>query len=203
MAAFFSNLVIQTISFLGYGGIFLLMVLESANIPIPSEIIMSFAGFLVFQNKFNFLLVILIGTIGNVFGSLLSYWFAEWILNLRNKFKFLHIILSTKHLHKTNQWFEKYGIYSVFIGRIVPIVRTFISLPAGIAKMNMVKFIFFTFCGSFLWSMFLTYSGFILGENWAMLSKYFHYIDIYLIFIVIIFIIFLVRKSYNKNLTNK
>lgn len=177
MFALISNLVIETIKYLGYPAIFVLMTLESVNIPIPSEVIMPFSGFLALQGNLNFWLVALMGTLGNLAGSYLSYFLAEWILEIRTKYKFLRIILSQKHLDKTDAWFQKYGSYSIFFGRIVPMVRTFISLPAGIGKMDIVKFTYLTFLGSFLWSTFLTYVGFFLGNNWTIIQEYFKQMD--------------------------
>ncbi len=184
MFALISNLVIEIIKYLGYPGIFLLMTLESVNIPIPSEIIMPFSGFLALQGNLNFWLVALMGTLGNMAGAFLSYFLAEWILEIRGKYKILQVILSHRHLEKTDAWFKKYGSYSIFFGRIIPMVRTFISLPAGIAKMNAIKFTYLTFLGSFLWSAFLTYIGFFLGNNWTIIQEYFKELD-YVILVVI------------------
>ncbi len=201
MTALISNLVIRVIRELGYPGIFALMTLESVNIPIPSEVVMPFSGFLVQSGDFNFWIVALVGTLGNVAGSLLSYFLAEWILMIRERYKILKTILSEKHLQKTNVWFQKYGSYSIFFGRVVPVVRTFISLPAGIGKMNPVKFTSLTFLGSALWSLFLTYVGFLLGNNWEVIQKYFHQADIVIVIGIVVLIVYwywTVRRKINR-----
>ncbi len=190
MLTLLSNLVIETIKYLGYPGIFLLMTLESVNIPIPSEVIMPFSGFLSLQGNLNFWLVALMGTLGNLAGSFLNYFLAEWILEIRNRYKFLRMVLSSKHLEKTDAWFKKYGSYSIFLGRIVPMVRTFISLPAGIAKMNAIKFTYLTFLGSLLWSLFLTYVGFFLGKNWTIIQDYFKQLDYVILVLAVIALLY-------------
>ncbi len=177
MFTLISNVVIETIKYLGYPAIFVLMTLESVNIPIPSEVIMPFSGFLAFQGNLNFWLIVLMGTLGNLAGAYLSYFLAGWILEIRMKHRFLRIVLSQKHLEKTDAWFQKYGSYSIFFGRVIPMIRTFISLPAGIGKMNIVKFTYLTFLGSFLWALFLTSVGLFLGDNWAIIQEYFKQLD--------------------------
>ncbi|MCL5268180.1 MAG: DedA family protein [Bacteroidetes bacterium] len=200
MTDFISNSVIEIIRYLGYPGVFLLMTLESVNIPIPSEVIMPFSGFLAMQGTFNFWAVASVGTLGNVAGSLLSYFLAEWILKMRNRYGLLKIILSDKHLEKTNSWFLKYGSYSIFFGRVVPVVRTFISLPAGIGKMNPLKFTYLTFLGSFLWSLFLTYVGFFLGNNWVAIQVYFRKIDYAVLGITVVIILYLIFGRRKKKI---
>ncbi len=195
MTTFLSDIVIGIIRYLGYPGVFLLMTLESVNIPIPSEVIMPFSGFLALQGSFNFWAVAFVGTLGNVAGSLLSYFLAEWILLMRSRYGFLRVILSEKHIEKTNIWFRKYGSYSIFFGRVVPIVRTFISLPAGIGKMNVMKFTSLTFLGSLIWSVFLTYVGFFLGSNWETIGYYFRRADYAVVGVVAAAILYFVLKK--------
>ncbi len=177
MIASLSHLVTRIIGQFGYPGVFILMALESVNIPIPSEVIMPFSGFLAQQGVFSFWIVSIAGTLGNVAGSLLSYFLAEWIIRVRERSRLLAAVLSEKHLRTTNEWFVKYGALSVFFGRVVPVVRTFISLPAGLGKMNVVKFTTLTLVGSFIWSVFLTYVGFVLGSNWESIGHYFRQAD--------------------------
>jgi len=159
---------LDTIESLGYAGVFLLMALESANIPIPSEIIMPFSGFLVSTGSFNFWLVVFFGALGNLAGSLVSY-FAASKLDRR--------IRKNRDFALAERWFKKYGDISMFFSRMLPIVRTFISFPAGMFKVNIWKFSAYTFAGSFLWSWLLTYIGFVLGENWQTLEPYFRQFD--------------------------
>ena len=191
---FLSNLVIETIRLLGYPGVFILMTLESVNIPIPSEVVMPFSGFLALQGTFNFWAVAFAGTLGNVAGSLLSYYLAEWIVSIRNKYSFLRVILSEKHLEKTNEWFRKYGAFSIFFGRVVPVIRTFISLPAGIGKMNVVKFTSLTLLGSLIWSVFLTYVGLFLGSNWDIIGSYFRQADYVIVALIVVAALYFVLK---------
>lgn len=170
--------VLFIIESLGYAGVFALMTLESANIPIPSEAIMPFAGFLVWQGVFSFWQVVWWGTLGNVAGSLISYYGAEWIIAQRGHSRLVHRLISERSLQLAHRWFARWGTVSVFFSRLLPVVRTFISFPAGMGKMRPWRFIVFTAAGSFLWSFFLTWTGYSLGTHWNALSPYFHIIDI-------------------------
>lgn len=169
---FLASFVIKIIESAGYAGIAFLMALESANIPIPSEIIMPFSGFLVFEGKFSLFWVVCWGAMGNLAGSLVSYYLGFFggrpLLEKYGKF----LLVSKHDLKLADQWFQKYGAVTVFGARMFPVVRTFISLPAGIAKMNIVKFSVYTFAGSWMWSFALTYGGILMGENWNLAEKY-------------------------------
>lgn len=175
--ALIGSFAINVITGSGYGGIFLLMALESALIPIPSEIIMPFSGFLVFEEKFSFLAVVLWGTIGNLIGSIAAYFLGFYggrpLLEKYGKY----VLISKHELDVADRWFSKYGSLSIFFSRLLPAVRTFISLPAGIAKMPFLKFCVYTFLGSLPWSFVLTYAGIIMGENWKGLEVYFRKFD--------------------------
>lgn len=173
---------INFINSTGYFGIFILMTLESALIPLPSEVTMPFSGYLVTQGVFNFWFVVLAGAIGNLVGSLIAYYLGFFLEE-----SFLHalirkygrfILLTMHDYEKAESWFRTYGSAIAFTSRLLPAVRTFISLPAGVAEMNIVKFSLYTFAGSFLWSVFLTYIGVKLGENWHAISDYFHKFDL-------------------------
>ena len=177
MLEFLSGFIIQIIHSTGYIGIFILMTLESALIPIPSEVTMPFAGFLVHSGSLSFPLVVLAGTVGNLIGSLLAYalgYFLEEtaILNLIDKYgKF--ILLSRHEYTRAVHWYQKYGNSITFFSRLLPAVRTFISLPAGLSEMNIWKFSLYTFLGSLFWSIILTYIGFFLGSKWNTIGPYF------------------------------
>lgn len=175
--AFISSFVIDSISGFGYSAIFILMALESALIPIPSEIIMPFSGFLVFEEKFLFWQVILWGTFGNLIGSIAAYFVGLYggrpLIEKYGKF----ILISRHDLDLADSWFKKYGSISIFFSRLLPAVRTFISLPAGVARMNFWKFCLYTFLGSLPWAFILTYAGIIMGENWKGLEVYFRKFD--------------------------
>lgn len=169
--------VLFVIESLGYAGVFALMTLESANIPIPSEAIMPFAGFLVWQGVFSFWWVVWWGTLGNVVGSLISYYGAEWIIAQRGRSALVRRLISERSLGLASRWFARWGSASVFFSRLLPVVRTFISFPAGMGKMRPGRFIVFTAAGSFLWSLLLAWAGYALGTRWDALSPYFHAID--------------------------
>lgn len=181
---------IQTTSYLG---IFILMTLESALIPIPSEITMPFAGFLVGQGKLSFPLVIISGALGNLVGSLITYglgYFLEEniIVSWVKKYgKFL--LISHKEYEISTKWLKKYGVFVSFFSRILPAIRTFISLPAGLAEINIWKFSLFTFLGSLIWSIFLTYIGVYFGNRWNILEPYFRKFELLIAGIIIFFVL--------------
>lgn len=171
-----------------------MMAIESMCIPLPSEIIMPFAGYLVYQGQFTLLGVSLAGAIGCVVGSVLAYW--AGIYGGR-KFieKYGKYFLITKHdLDIADRFFEKYGASAVFFSRMLPVVRTFISLPAGIAKMNFTKFVIYSFVGSLPWCWLLAYIGKKLGSEWDTLGVYFHKLDAVIGVIILIGIIWFVRR---------
>ena len=197
-----ANFVIQTISNSGYIGIFALMMAESALIPIPSEIIMPFSGYLVSIGKFNPVFVIIAGSIGNLVGSLIAYIIGiklgrEIILKYGK-----YVLLKKSHLDWTESFFKKYGNKSTFVSRLLPAIRTYISLPAGIAKMNLKKFSIYTFVGSIIWSAMLTYVGIALGQEWIKIRRYSDYIDGLVIIGIIIIIIIIVKKKIGKTETS-
>src|SRR5215469_15390268 len=186
------------IAALGYGGIFLLMVFESALIPIPSEIIMPFSGFLAATGKLG-----LIGVIcDRIFWK--SCWFCRHIFS-RNKAGrvFLikygkYIFFKPHHLVFIEELFHKYGEKIVFVGRLLPGVRTYVSLPAGIGRTNFLKFTVYTLAGSLIWNTILTYAGFQLGRNWRHIDKYSIYLDVIAVIAVISFVIWIVYKNRTK-----
>lgn len=172
-----SSIVTHVIEATGYLGISFLMIIESANIPVPSEVIMTFSGFLAYSGTFNFYLVVLSGAVGNLVGSLISYYLGYFggrkFLEKYGKFLFLH----QRDLETANRWFKKRGDVIVFFSRVTPIVRTFISFPAGVVRMNIWKFSVYTFFGSLIWSWLLAFLGFRAGESWEFLSPYFRKFD--------------------------
>jgi membrane protein DedA with SNARE-associated domain len=195
-----SNFVSNLIGNLGYWGVFIGMTLESACIPIPSEIIMPFSGFVVWQGNTNMTLIgiTLVGTIGNLAGSLIAYFVG---LNggrplLKKYGKYL--LITPSKLDLADKWFYKYGGEAVLISRFLPIIRTFISLPAGIAHMGLKKFILYTFIGSLPWSFALGYFGTQLGPNWGIIQGYFHILDIIVEIGILGIIVYLIYK-YARN----
>ena len=172
-----AGFVISTISRLGYGGIVLLMTIESACIPLPSEIIMPFSGYLVHRGELNLQLVALAGAVGCVIGSLIAYHVGAWggrpLIEKYGKY----ILISPHDLAIADRWFERHGDITVFIGRLLPVIRTFIAFPAGVARMPLWRFNLYTFVGSYVWSLALAWIGMKLGEHWDTLGFYFHRFD--------------------------
>ena len=158
----------------GYIGIFLAMVLESACIPLPSEVIMPFGGFLAWAGHLQLWMVIVMGTLGNIVGSLVAYYVGKLggRAVITQYGRYIHI--TGRNLKKAEQWFDRRGEWAVFIGRLLPGIRTFISLPAGIAQMNVVKFTLFSSIGSLPWVAALAYAGYQLGQNWEGIRTYTH-----------------------------
>jgi membrane protein DedA with SNARE-associated domain len=184
---------------LGYSGVFLLMILESALIPIPSEIIMPFSGFLSSTGRLDPLLVTLSGSLGNLVGSALTYY-----LGIRAGRKFIlkygkYILLKKEHLEITENLFRRYGDKISFAGRLLPGIRTYVSLPAGIGKTDFKKFIIYTFAGSLLWNSMLMYVGMSLGRNWKNIDKYSVYLDVAALLSVAVFTIWFVYKTKRKS----
>lgn len=177
LTQFFVEFITEFIKNYGYIAVFLLMTAESALIPIPSEITMPFAGFVSGLGYMNFWLVVIIGALGNLVGSWIAYYLGykkgeNWVRSAISKWgKFL--LIKESDFDKSMTWFKKHGQSVAFTSRLLPVVRTFISLPAGIAKMEIVKFSLLTFIGSFLWSGFLAYLGLKMGENWQAIEPYF------------------------------
>ena len=172
-----AGFIISTISRLGYGGIVLLMAIESACIPLPSEIIMPFSGYLVYTGEMNLLLVALAGAMGCVLGSLVAYYAGAWggrpLVVKYGKY----ILISHHDLDLADRWFRRHGDITIFIGRLLPVIRTFIAFPAGVARMNLWRFNIYTFVGSFIWCIGLAWIGMKLGEHWNTLGVYFHRFD--------------------------
>lgn len=173
-----AKFIIDTISSSGYLGIVILMGIESACIPLPSEIIMPFSGYLVFRGDFELFRTGLAGAFGCVVGSVPAYYLGLYggrpLVEKYGKY----VLISHRDLDLADRWFERYGDWAIFFSRLLPVVRTFISFPAGVARMNFTRFVTYTLIGSFPWCLGLTYIGMKLGENWDTLGVYFHEFDI-------------------------
>jgi membrane protein DedA with SNARE-associated domain len=164
--AILAHFIIVVISAGGYAGIALLMAIESACIPLPSEIIMPFSGYLVFLGRFNLFWVATAGALGCNIGSAVAYWIGAYGGRPMVE-RFGRFVLLDKHdLERTTHFFLKYGSITVFISRLLPVVRTFIALPAGVAKMPQLRFHIYTFLGSWPWCFALAYAGMKLGQGW-------------------------------------
>lgn len=179
----------EVISALGYPGLVGLMAMESACLPIPSEVIMPFAGYLASIGRFNLVLVATFGAIGCNIGSAIAYEIGAWggrpFLNRWGRY----ILLDHNELDRIDWVFSRYGTISVLIGRVLPVVRTFIALPAGIARMNRVKFHIYTFIGSWPWCFVLAWVGYQLGVHWSdspMLHAVMHYLNLIVIVLLLL-----------------
>jgi membrane protein DedA with SNARE-associated domain len=186
-----SGFIIAVISTLGYMGIVLLMAIESACIPLPSEVIMPFSGYLVYAGRFNLWLVALAGALGCVVGSLVAYWVGMYggrpLIEKYGRF----ILLSRHDLDLADRWFSRYGEIIVCVSRLLPVIRTFIAFPAGVARMNLKRFVAYTFLGSFPWCLGLAYVGQVLGKEWDKndtLKSWFHRFDFVIGIIGVLFI---------------
>lgn len=195
-----SHAMVNLVTNFGYGGVFIAMVLQSACIPLPSEVILPLAGYLVFIGKFSYWKITLLATLANVVGGLLAYYFGKYagrpfILKYGR-----YMFVTEYKLKKTEYFFDRYGEVTVFVGRMLPVIRTFISLPAGIAQMNVIKMSIYTFLGSMPWCALLIWYGYELGENWETLKQMFYRFHVLLgwigfIILVISFIfIFLAKR---------
>jgi membrane protein DedA with SNARE-associated domain len=175
-----SALIVGTIAALGYPGVALLMGIESACIPLPSEIIMPFSGYLVYTGRFSLWAVSTAGAIGCVLGSLVAYWVGMYggrpVIEKYGRY----VLISLHDLDVADRWFARRGEVIVFASRLLPVIRTFIAFPAGVARMNLSRFVVYTFLGSFPWCMGLAYVGQKLGEEWdknQALKSWFHRFD--------------------------
>ena len=185
----------NAVSAMGYWGIGIGMAIESANIPLPSEVILPFGGYLVSTGRLEFYRTVLAGTLGGTVGSALSYYLGllggrPFLIKYGRYFGF-----SLKHLELADRWFERYGEATVFFTRLMPVIRTFISLPAGIAGMNFKKFLVYTFLGSLPWSLLLTYIGLKLGQNWKAIEPWFHKLDVLVVLGILAAAFYLWRRK--------
>jgi membrane protein DedA with SNARE-associated domain len=186
--------VIYVISRMGLPGIVLLMAIESACIPLPSEVIMPFSGYLVFLGKYSLWSVGLAGAIGCVVGSVPAYYLGMYggrpLIEKYGKY----VLLSHRDLDLADRWFTRHGEATVFFARLLPVIRTFIAFPAGVARMDMKRFIAYTFAGSFPWCLGLAYVGMVMGEKWPTLRGYFHKFDLLIGAVLIAGIVWYVRR---------
>jgi len=186
------------IASIGYAGIFLLMTIESACTPLPSEVVMPFGGFAAQRGDLNFFGVVLAGALGCLAGSLIAYSVGYYggrpLLEKYGKYVFI----KNHDIDLADRWFSKYGSKAVFVARLLPIVRAFISLPAGIARMDIKRFTAYSFLGSLPWCFALAYVGVMLGNNWSLLEKYWIYLDIATILGIVAFLAYLGYKIFIK-----
>ena len=197
------DFVSNTYNLIGWPGVVAMMAIESACIPLPSEIVMPLAGWMLIKEKSLGMAYIWVagayGALGNVLGSALAYGVGMWggrpFLDRYGKY----ILISHRDLDLADRWFYKWGSWSIFISRLLPAVRTFISLPAGIARMPFVKFLFYTFIGSFIWSLGLAWGGYLLGEHWEQLRNVMRPFDPLIIAVAIVFVALYIYRHIRHN----
>ncbi len=184
MLADMTNFIVDTVGSLGYMGIFFMMFLESSFVPFPSEVVMIPAGYLVYKGEMNGYAAIFAGVSGSLFGALFNYYLA---LKFGRQFLIKYgrfVFIKEETVLKMESYFEKHGHISTFAGRLIPAVRQYISFPAGIAKMNLVKFSFYTSLGAFIWVVILTVLGYYIGENQELIHEYLRYIIVSILFLL-------------------
>jgi membrane protein DedA with SNARE-associated domain len=169
--------IVVVIAAMGYGGIVLLMAIESACVPLPSEVIMPFSGYLVAAGRFELNMVAIAGAVGCLLGSGVGYYLGatggRWVLERYGRY----VLIAPHELEAAEYFFERWGAPAVFFSRLLPIVRTFIAFPAGVARMKLLPFALYTLAGSYLWCLGLAYVGKQLGRHWSLLGPYFHRFD--------------------------
>ena len=211
LATLVSNFIINLITTLGYPGIFVLMLLEGLLLPIPSEVVMAFGGFLAFSGHLPaeigipaFVLLLIAGSVGNMVGAYLAYLLGDYggiplILRYGR-----YVMLDKGSIDRTQRWFERYGNSSVFLTRLVPVFRTFISIPAGIAKMNRGHFLALTLAGALIWDSLLIYLGYLLGPNWNSIVDTFNkFTDVALVALAAIIIWWIWSKLAKRTVVKK
>lgn len=185
---------------LGYPGVVFLMALESMVVPLPSELILPFAGYLAASGEFNLWLVFLASIIGSLIGSLISYWMGAYGGERFVRSFGKYLLLDEADLNWTEDWFRTQGEKVIFFARFVPVVRHLISIPAGIGKMDLKKFCVYTILGAAVWNMFLIWLGYYLGQNWRDVRKYSEYLSLAVaVFLVVAFVIFIWRHLKHKH----
>jgi membrane protein DedA with SNARE-associated domain len=172
-----SLLIVGTISILGYPGVILMMGIESACIPLPSEVIMPFSGYLVSTGRFDLQIVAIAGALGCLLGSYAAYWVGSssgrWFLVRYGRY----VLIAPHEIDIADRFFARWGSPAVFTSRLLPVVRTFIAFPAGVARMRLLPFTIYTLAGSYLWCLILAYAGMKFGQHWNALGPYFHRFD--------------------------
>ncbi|MCL4500277.1 MAG: DedA family protein [Deltaproteobacteria bacterium] len=167
-----------------YAGIFVLMAMESMIFPIPSELVMPFAGFLIFSGHFDPWAVMVASSLGSVAGSLLSYGMGRLGEPVVLRYG-RYLLLNVHHLEWTKRFFNRHGGKTIFISRFIPVVRHLISIPAGLAQMSLAPFLLYTVAGATLWNGFLTYLGVRLKENWWIIQRYTHILDYVIVAVLV------------------
>ena len=200
------ELIMGILEFLGLPGVFVLMTIESTCIPVPSEIILPFAGALVYMDRLSIfgdplldtLMVALAGTFGCTAGSIIAYYIGilggrPFVIRYGR-----YIRLNEGHLELAERWFEKYGDWAVFGSRLLPIIRTFISLPAGMARMPFKRFVVLSTLGSFPWCLALAYVGLVLGENWHAVEGLYRPLEVVVVLAAVALVAYYLYKRHQE-----
>lgn len=191
------------ISTMGYPGLYLVMFLENIFPPIPSEVVLPLAGSLSLTGRFSIGLITLVGMLGSLTGAFAFYGLGKWLgePNVRKLIERFgkYALLSMDDLDRSLEWFDKYDDWVIFFSRMVPIVRSLISIPAGIASMNFIKFSLFTVLGTALWSFVLSFGGRLLGEQWPLIADFINaYQNIVLVITVVLVVVFFISRLLRK-----
>lgn len=201
-----ASFIVATISAIGYAGVALLMAIESACIPLPSEIIMPFSGYLVFTGRFDLVAVATAGAIGCNIGSTIAYAVGYYGGRPLVEKWGAYVMVSRRDLALVDRFFDRFGGITVFVSRLLPVVRTFIALPAGIARMPQLKFQIYTFLGSWPWCFALAYIGAKLGERWETdptLREIFHRFDVLIVAVFALAVIWYVWRHWRHRLSSE
>lgn len=190
--------IVAGISAGGYFGVFVLMALESMIAPVPSEAVMPFAGYLALQGKFNFWIALFASSLGSISGSLLSYYIGSYggrpfVIKFGK-----YLLLEKEHLEWAEKWFKRQGHKTILISRFIPVVRHIISIPAGIARMSLHKFLIYTFIGATIWNLILLYAGFRLGAHWNKIHEFSKELDMAFFVAVVLFFVYFVWKHHKR-----
>ena len=196
----FTQIFLSFIASWGYVAVAVLMAAENACIPIPSELILGFAGYLIFAGHMSFEGALLAGMVGGLLGSLFAYE-----VGARGGRPFVdkygkYFLIKQSHVNVAQDWFDRYGLKAVFFSRMLPVVRTFISLPAGFARVDSKRFFLYTIAGSLPWTAAILYAGMVLGESWTDLMEYGHEASmIFVVVAVIVIAVLYLRWRRKKN----
>lgn len=194
----FTDVFLQFIDTWGYMAVAILMGMENACIPIPSELILGFAGYLIYINRMTMEMATVAGMVGGMLGSIFAYYVGLWggrpFVDKYGKYFFV----KKSHVDVAQEWFDKYGVKAIFFSRMLPVVRTFISLPAGFANVNIAKFLIYTFIGSLPWTVLILFIGMQLGPGWAVMMEVGHEISLAVAGIILIIVAVLYWQYHQK-----
>lgn len=186
----FSQIFLGFIAQWGYVAVAVLMAMENACIPIPSELILGFAGYLIFAGKMTFSGALIGGMVGGMLGSIFAYYVGfcggRPFVNKYGKY----FLVKQSHVDIAQRWFDRYGLKAVFFSRLLPVVRTFISLPAGFAQVDIKKFLLYTFLGSLPWTALILYAGVVLGQNWQVMLAIGHEASLVFVGVAVVVVIY-------------